>query len=115
MLEMNNVGGELEAAIWVFNYCIKNGIKEITLYHDYIGIAHWYDGSWQANKDGTKLYVDICNKVKKDLKVNFIHVRGHSNDRYNDEADELAGEAINPFVDYSGKPKIKKFMDNVKK
>ena len=49
---------------------------------------------WKANKEGTKLYRDFYNSISKKLKVDFIKVKAHSGDKYNEEADKLAKEAL---------------------
>ena len=34
----------------------ERGCRELTIYHDYEGIARWCQGDWKANKEGTKAY-----------------------------------------------------------
>jgi len=34
------------------------------------------------------------DEISQDIRVDFIKVKGHSNDRYNDLADALAKEAL---------------------
>ena len=75
-------------------YCIENGIPEIDIYYDYMGIEKWCTGEWQANKPGTISYRDYYNSIKNKLAVNFIKVKGHSGDKYNDLADLLAKKAL---------------------
>ena len=75
-------------------YAIEKGFEEIDIYHDYEGISKWCLGLWKANKPGTIKYREYYLSIKDKLKVNFIKVKGHSNDKYNDLADELAKKAI---------------------
>lgn len=91
---MHNVAGELKGAEFAMRYCVKNGITAVNLYHDYEGIAAWAEGRWKTNKDGTKAYKEFYDEVKKNLSVNFVKVKGHSGDKYNDMADMLAKSAL---------------------
>ena len=94
LILMRNVAGEIKGAEFVMRYCIENGISEIDIYYDYMGIEKWCTGEWQANKPGTISYRDYYNSIKNKLAVNFIKVKGHSGDKYNDLADLLAKKAL---------------------
>lgn len=91
---MRNVAGEIKGAGYIIQYCINQGIKELDLYFDYIGIEKWYVGDWKANSPIAKVYVDFANKVRDKIKVNFHKVKSHTNDYYNDIADRLAKDAL---------------------
>ena len=91
---MRNVAGEIKGAEAAMQYAIDHNISEIAIYHDYEGIARWCLGEWKANKEGTKAYKEFYDKASKQVKINFVKVAGHSNDKYNDMADELAKEAL---------------------
>ncbi len=91
---MRNVAGEIKGAEAAMQYAHDNGCKKLTIYHDYEGIARWCLGDWKANKPGTIAYKNFYDELKNDLDVEFIKVKGHSNDKYNDLADELAKKAI---------------------
>jgi len=99
MSKMRNVAGEIEGAKKAMNYCIENKIPEIDIYYDYIGIENWATGKWKTNKEGTIQYKNFVNSIKKSLKINFIKVKAHSNDKYNDLADRLAKKALNIRTD----------------
>ncbi len=94
MALMRNVAGEIEGAMAAMQYCIDNNIEEIDLYYDYAGIEKWCSGEWKTNKAGTINYKRFYDEIKKTVKVNFIKVKGHSGDKYNDMADKLAKEAV---------------------
>lgn len=93
-VSMRNVAGEIRGAQFIMQYCIDNNIKSVDLYYDYEGIEKWCTGAWKANKYGTQLYNQFYRKICDKLTVNFIKVRGHSGDTYNDLADSLAKEAL---------------------
>jgi len=91
---MHNVAGEIFGARAAMQYALDNNIDEIAIYHDYEGIARWCLGDWKTNKEGTKAYKAFYDEASKQVKVHFVKVTGHSNDKYNDMADELAKEAL---------------------
>ena len=89
-----NVAGEIRGAAYIINHCYKNGYKEINLYYDYAGIEQWYNEAWQAKTPIAMKYVEFVKDIKDKIKVNFIKVKSHSNNKYNDLADELAKKAL---------------------
>ena len=91
---MRNVAGEIKGAGFIILYCLNRGINKLTIYHDYEGISKWYQNEWKANLFGTKKYQEFANEVKGQIDVNFVKVKSHSNDYYNDLADRLAKEAL---------------------
>lgn len=94
LASMRNVAGEIKGAEAAMQYALDHGIREIAIYHDYEGIARWCLGEWKTNKEGTQAYKAFYDKACEQVKINFVKVTGHSNDRYNDMADELAKEAL---------------------
>lgn len=89
-----NVAGEVMGAAFIINYCIKKGIKELTIYYDYLGIEMWYTNQWKANNDLTIKYKQFAVDCSDKIKVNFIKVKSHSKDEYNDKVDMLAKKAL---------------------
>jgi len=94
MAEMRNVAGEILGAKKAMEVALEKGCKKIKIYHDYEGIAKWCLGDWKTNKEGTKNYKSYYDSIKDKLLVEFVKVKGHSNDKYNDLADELAKSVI---------------------
>lgn len=92
--KMRNVAGEIKGAAFIINYCYNHNIEKITIYHDYVGISKWYLGEWKANEVGTKKYQAFAHEMNNKIKVTFVKVKGHSNDKYNDMADRLAKDAL---------------------
>ena len=91
---MRNVAGEITGASRAMAYALKKGFKKLYIYHDYEGISKWCTGEWRANREGTKAYQAYYQSIKDQLEIHFVKVTGHSNDRYNDQADQLAKEAL---------------------
>ena len=90
---MRNVAGEIKGSEAAISYAVSKHISSIKIYHDYEGISKWCTGEWKANKEGTIAYRDFYNNAKKYLEIEFVKVKGHSGDTYNDIADRLAKEA----------------------
>ena len=91
---MHNVAGEIKGSEAAMQYAMDHNISEITIYHDYEGIAKWCTGAWKANKSGTQAYQAFYQAASKKVKIHFEKVKGHSNDKYNDMADQLAKSAL---------------------
>ena len=94
LAQMHNVAGEIKGSEAAMQYALDHNIPEITIYHDYEGIAKWCTGAWKANKSGTQAYQEFYKNAARTVKINFVKVKGHSNDKYNDMADQLAKSAL---------------------
>lgn len=94
MASMHNVAGEIKGAEAAMRYAVENSLKEIIIYHDYEGISKWCLGEWKANKEETKAYKGYYDSVKNKVDITFVKVAGHSNNKYNDIADELAKQVL---------------------
>ncbi|NMA49067.1 MAG: RNase H [Tissierellia bacterium] len=94
MAAMRNVAGEIKGAMCAMQWAIENNKKSLYIYYDYTGIENWAKGNWKTNKKGTKEYREYYNSIKDKLNVEFRKVKAHSGDQYNDEADQLAKDAI---------------------
>lgn len=94
LAQMHNVAGEIKGSEAAIRYCLEHGIKSITIYHDYEGIAKWCNGEWQAKKTGTIAYANFYKEASTKVRIRFVKVKGHSGDKYNDLADKLAKEAL---------------------
>ena len=93
MASMRNVSGEILGAMAAVERAIELKLPEVTIYYDYMGIAKWCTGEWNATKEGTIAYKKFYNKAKKHVNITFCKVKGHSGDKYNDMADALAKKA----------------------
>ncbi|MDR0545328.1 MAG: ribonuclease H family protein [Mycoplasmataceae bacterium] len=98
----NNITGEVFGVLKALKWVIKNNFKKIVIYHDYIGLSAWYDKSFTANTNIAKYYLENINKLVKDneLHINFIKVKGHSDNKWNDMADLLAKQALSKIDEY---------------
>ena len=100
---------ELTAAIKALEYCLKRegdqpSLKQIKIYTDstYVNqwitvwINNWEKNNWKtADKKNVK-NIDLWKKLKELVKSNSIEwvwIKGHSNDPMNDQVDRLAKKA----------------------
>lgn len=94
LAEMRNVSGELRGAMAAMELALEKNMETLYLHYDYMGIEEWARGNWKTNKDGTKAYKDYYDSIKDRLNVVFVKVLAHSGVKYNEEADQLAKEAL---------------------
>jgi ribonuclease H-related protein len=94
-ISSNNIIGEILGAINALDWAVTYGCEKIKVYHDYEGLSKWISGEWVAKSAAAKMFVTIFNKKYADLlQVEFEKVKGHSNNKYNNKADELAKRAL---------------------
>ena len=100
---------ELTAAIKALEYCNQKDIKQLSLkqikiYTDSIylkdgitvWINKWIENNWKTSDKKNVKNVDLWKKLKelvKTNKVEWIWIKGHSQDPMNDLADQLAKKA----------------------
>lgn len=94
LAQMRNVSGEIKGAMVAMEIAVAEGIDVLHLHFDYTGIRDWAEGNWKTNKAGTKSYKKFYDSIKDRLEVKFIKVKAHSGIEYNEEADQLAKDAI---------------------
>lgn len=93
-IALRNVAGEVLGSLKAVEYALDNDYKEVTIFYDYQGIECWALGTWKRNKYLTQEYHRIMQEYMKEIKVNFVKVKGHSGDKYNDVVDKLAKKAL---------------------
>lgn len=93
-IPLRNVSGEVLGSIRAVEYAIENGFEDVTIVYDYQGVESWALGTWKRNNKVTQEYHKVISEYRKKIKVNFVKVKGHSGDKYNDIADKLAKKAL---------------------
>ena len=99
LISMRNVAGELLGAQSAIQEAMNQGLPEITIFYDYLGIEMWATGEWKRNKQGTQDYYDFIQKAKETIDIHFMKVKGHANIEGNEEADRLAKEAVGILIE----------------
>lgn len=79
---------EIQAAMEAMKWSIENNHEEVTIFSDSMYVIGTMSMNWKRKKNGD-MWNEMDNIVDK-LKVNWIHVKGHNGDRYNDLCDVLA-------------------------
>ncbi|MBU3202607.1 ribonuclease H1 domain-containing protein [Clostridium algidicarnis] len=89
------IAGELKAALKGTEYALKEGYKNIIIFHDYEGISHHATGYWERKGKSSQDYYNFMNYAMKEngLEIIFVKVDSHTLDLYNELADELAKSA----------------------
>lgn len=94
MASMRNVAGEVLGSMAAMEKALELGLRELTIYYDYMGIEMWATGAWKRNKEGTIAYYDYVCSIRDRLDITFVKVKGHSGVEGNEEADMLAKQAV---------------------
>jgi ribonuclease HI len=93
----HNVTGEILGAIIGIKYAYDRNMS-VKIYHDYSGISNWYNGSWKANTEIAKFYLEEVKNYRQH-DIYFEKVKGHTGDKYNELADRLAKRALDIIDD----------------
>ncbi|AUB67288.1 ribonuclease H (plasmid) [Bacillus cereus] len=91
----HNVGAELMGARRAVELALANGWKHMILYYDYTGIENFATQAWRAKNPQTQEYQDFMQKYMRNIEIQFVKVKAHSGNEYNDLADRLAKYATN--------------------
>ena len=82
-------------------------LSSVTIYSDSQYSINVLSGKWKAseNLDQIKRYKGIC--LTKNIKVNFVWVRGHNGNQYNELCDQMARNEYNKMRKTASKVKKK--------
>ena len=92
--KQRNVAGEIMGAKTAIDFCLRNGIEAVSIFHDYEGIGKWADGLWKANNTLTQSYRQYVARARERMEISFVKVTAHAGNKYNELADRLAKKAL---------------------
>lgn len=97
-----NVAGETMAVVEGLKWVQANrpNSNKIVVFYDYTGIEEWALGRWKAKNIMSQRYVAFVHAFRKEtgIELVFHHVKGHTQNQFNELADKFAGEAIDDFI-----------------
>lgn len=93
-IDLRNIAGEIIAVLNAIDWAWKNGYESISIFYDYEGIGKWASGEWKPKKTLTSYYKRYVDEKSEIINIEYKKVSGHSNNKYNDRADQLAKSAI---------------------
>ncbi len=90
-VEFRQFGGELKSVIEALKWCDKNGVKKVRVNYDYQGIEKFATGEWKGKNNLSKEYAGFVKNIK--TQIEWRHIKSHTGNPKNDEADALAKKA----------------------
>lgn len=100
-ISLRNVVGEIMAVLNAIDWTLKNGYNQISIFYDYEGIEKWITGEWKTKTNLSSHYKKYIEDKSKTISIEFVKIKGHSNNKYNDIADKLAKRAITTSINLS--------------
>lgn len=89
-----NVAGELMGTMTAIKKTAEKGFRKLIIYHDYEGIAAWYQHRWKANSWSAVEYLRFTEVYRRAMEISFVKVAAHTGNTLNEEVDRLAKEAL---------------------
>lgn len=91
------IPGEVFGSLKAIEKAIELGAEHLVVFYDYNGIGHWTtttEKRWKAEKPIAKAYVKHFDELSKKIKVNFYHVKAHTDIEGNELVDKMAKKAV---------------------
>lgn len=87
---IRQIAGELKAALEGATYALNNNHKKVVIFHDYEGICHHVTGFWKRKDKSSQDYYENMNALmKKGIEIQFVQVKSHEEDLFNEMADTI--------------------------
>lgn len=91
----HNIAGEIFGVLTALDWAVSNGCEKVKIYHDLEHVAKWVTGEYKADSEISKYYIEQLDKrFSGCIQYEFVKVKGHSNNPYNEKADQLASGAL---------------------
>jgi len=95
-----NIAGECYAVLAALEWCERARLQAVECRYDYIGLAHWARGTWQANTPLTQHFTTTLSRTA--IPITWVKVDAHCGEVGNRRVDEAARQAATtrePFMD----------------
>lgn len=90
--------GEIKGVLEGLEYAKYKKKKKAYIYHDYEGLSKWVIGEWKANSSDSTYYINEINKYKQEMEIEFVKVKSHSGEKYNEICDKLAKNELKSLI-----------------
>ena len=87
-LDTTNNRMEIKASLEAMLWMKSNNIKSAIIFTDSMYVINTMTKDWKRNKNNDLW--DILDDLVNNLDINWIHVKGHSGDKWNNHCDLLA-------------------------
>lgn len=91
---IRNIGGEIEAAEEAIRKAMEMGADYLQIFHDYEGVGRWGNDEWKTARPDTQSYLGFVKCAREKLAIEFVKVKGHQGNKYNEVADRLARKGL---------------------
>ena len=95
--KVSNYDGEIQGAIKAMEICALRGVKKLFLYYDFTGIKDDSKGKKKIKKVIGERYREYYRYLKDKVMIDFVKVKAHSGEKYNNRADYLAKQALKEY------------------
>ena len=94
MAKLRQICGELIASMESVRIAVQRNYDKIVINFDYEGVEKWCVGTWSAKNKYTQMYKEYMNNMNKYIKIEFVKIKAHNHNIFNDYADYLAKKAL---------------------
>ena len=108
-LPERNIAGEVFGALQALFLAYRLHLPEIILYSDFQGIRDWATGDWRTKTPLTQYYKSTIDLLNADMKIDIIHIKGHTGIEENEIADLLAKDATGVIMAKKDQQKLEQF------
>ncbi len=90
------IPGEVFGSLAAIEKAIELGVTHLVVFYDYAGIGNWATSGkrWRTEKPIAKAYVQRYDELSKKIKVNFYHIKAHTDIEGNELVDQMAKSEV---------------------
>ncbi|MFP3726376.1 ribonuclease H family protein [Priestia filamentosa] len=97
---MGSMSGELAAAMRAINAVAKAGYKKVMIHHDNLSIRNLIEGTDEPRNEFHHQYITYVDNLKRKygIKIEFMKVKAHNGNKWNELVDTMAKEEIAKYI-----------------